>query len=41
MDGEASRTDAEIPEKLSKLEEDEQVKWRARLDIMTSNVREP
>jgi len=29
------------PRSFSKLEEDEQVKRRARLDIMTSNVREP
>ena len=29
------------PEKLSKLEEDEKMKWRARLDIATSNAREP
>jgi hypothetical protein len=29
------------PQKLSKLEEDEKMKRRARLNIMTSNVRAP
>jgi hypothetical protein len=33
--------DAEIPGELSKLEEDEKMKRRARLNMMTSNAREP
>jgi hypothetical protein len=40
MQERAERT-RKYPEKLSKLEEDDKMKWRARLDMMTSNEGAP